>query len=80
MRKISLPLWAETKCDRAKVKLNPTSSRFLRGLSANVPSYCLSKLALNGATIMLADALCSKRIVVNAVCPGWLRTDMGGAS
>lgn len=27
------------------------------GLSADVPSYCLSKLALNGATIMLADAL-----------------------
>ena len=29
----------------------------LDGLSANVPSYCLSKLALNGITIMLAEAL-----------------------
>ncbi|MBW4694170.1 MAG: SDR family NAD(P)-dependent oxidoreductase [Lyngbya sp. HA4199-MV5] len=52
----------------------------LDGLSANVPSYCLSKLALNGATIMLAEALQSKGITVYAMCPGWVRTDMGGAS
>ncbi|WP_414544813.1 SDR family NAD(P)-dependent oxidoreductase [Nostoc sp. CCY0012] len=52
----------------------------LEDLSADVPSYCLSKLALNGATIMLAQALHSKGIVVNSVCPGWVRTDMGGAS
>lgn len=52
----------------------------LRGLSANVPSYCLSKLTLNGATIMLAEALRSRRIAVYAMCPGWVRTDMGGTS
>jgi NAD(P)-dependent dehydrogenase (short-subunit alcohol dehydrogenase family) len=52
----------------------------LDGLSANVPSYCLSKLALNGATIMLAEALQPKGIAVYAMCPGWVRTDMGGAS
>jgi NAD(P)-dependent dehydrogenase (short-subunit alcohol dehydrogenase family) len=52
----------------------------LDGLSPGVPSYCLSKLALNGVTIMLAQALQSDRIAVNSVCPGWVRTDMGGAN
>lgn len=52
----------------------------LGGLSADVPSYCLSKLALNGVTLMLAEKLRSDGIAVNSVCPGWVRTDMGGAS
>ncbi len=48
----------------------------LSELSPEVPSYCLSKLALNGVTIMLAKAL--QGIAVNSVCPGWVRTEMGG--
>ena len=51
----------------------------LDGLSANVPSYCLSKLALNGVTIMLAGSLKEHQIAVNSMCPGWVRTDMGGS-
>jgi NAD(P)-dependent dehydrogenase (short-subunit alcohol dehydrogenase family) len=51
----------------------------LSDLSPDVSSYCLSKLALNGVTIMLAKALAADRIAVNSVCPGWVRTDMGGA-
>lgn len=50
------------------------------GLSADVPSYCLSKLALNGATIMLSQVLRSQNIVINSICPGWVKTDMGGNS
>jgi NAD(P)-dependent dehydrogenase (short-subunit alcohol dehydrogenase family) len=50
----------------------------LEGLSPDVPSYCLSKLALSGVTIMLAQALRGDGIAVNAMCPGWVRTDMGG--
>ncbi|BAZ11639.1 oxidoreductase, short-chain dehydrogenase/reductase family protein [Calothrix sp. NIES-4071] len=52
----------------------------LDGLTTTAPSYCLSKLALNGATIMLAQSLSSKGIVVNSMCPGWVKTEMGGAS
>src|SRR5690348_17358102 len=52
----------------------------LDGLSANVPSYCLSKFALNGITIMLAEALKEHGIAVNSMCPGWVRTDMSGSS
>ena len=52
----------------------------LEGLSANVPSYCLSKMTLNGITIMLAEALKDHRIAVNSMCPGWVRTDMGGST
>jgi NAD(P)-dependent dehydrogenase (short-subunit alcohol dehydrogenase family) len=52
----------------------------LQGLLPDVPSYCLSKLALNGLTIMLAAALRADGIAVNSMCPGWVRTDMGGAN
>lgn len=44
------------------------------------PAYCISKTALNAVTIQLAEALKPRGIAVNAVCPGWVRTDMGGAS
>jgi NAD(P)-dependent dehydrogenase (short-subunit alcohol dehydrogenase family) len=52
----------------------------LGGLSAKVPSYCLSKLTLNGATIMFDQVLRHRGIAVNSVCPGWVRTDMGGSN
>jgi NAD(P)-dependent dehydrogenase (short-subunit alcohol dehydrogenase family) len=50
------------------------------GLSQKVPSYCLSKLTLNGVTIMLDQALRSQGVTVYVMCPGWVRTDMGGAN
>lgn len=42
------------------------------------PAYSVSKAALNAVTRMLADELKRDRILVNAVCPGWVATDMGG--
>ena len=73
---IFLPLLE--KGDKARIINYSSGYGQLAGLSAGVPSYCLSKLAVNGATIMLADALASKNITVNAVDPGWVSSDMGG--
>ena len=42
------------------------------------PSYNISKAALNMATVLLAQALADRGIVVAAVSPGWVRTEMGG--
>jgi len=42
------------------------------------PAYCISKAALNAVTVQLAEWLRPRGIAVNAVCPGWVRTDMGG--
>ncbi|MCP4407002.1 MAG: SDR family NAD(P)-dependent oxidoreductase [Gammaproteobacteria bacterium] len=42
------------------------------------PGYRLSKTALNAVTRIFADELKDTGIKVNAVCPGWVRTDMGG--
>ena len=40
-------------------------------------AYRLSKTALNGVTATLAAEL-RGAVAVNSVCPGWVRTDMGG--
>ena len=44
------------------------------------PAYCVSKASLNALTVMLASELKGTNILVNAVCPGWVRTDMGGSN
>lgn len=48
----------------------------LASMTGDTPAYCLSKLALNGLTMMVANTVKGKNILVNAVCPGWVRTDM----
>ena len=50
----------------------------LAAMGSGTPAYSLSKAALNALTRMLAAELRRERILVNAVCPGWVATDMGG--
>jgi NAD(P)-dependent dehydrogenase (short-subunit alcohol dehydrogenase family) len=51
----------------------------LIGMRDGAPAYSVSKAGLDAVTLMLADALRRDRVLVNAVCPGWVATDMGGA-
>ena len=47
-------------------------------MSAGIPGYGVSKAALNALTLKTAAELKSFGILVNAICPGWVATDMGG--
>jgi NAD(P)-dependent dehydrogenase (short-subunit alcohol dehydrogenase family) len=44
-----------------------------------VPGYQASKAALNALTVSLSKALADSAVKVNAVCPGWVQTDLAGA-
>jgi NAD(P)-dependent dehydrogenase (short-subunit alcohol dehydrogenase family) len=44
------------------------------------PAYRVSKAALNAMTRVMAAELRGTNVLVNAMSPGWVRTDMGGAS
>jgi NAD(P)-dependent dehydrogenase (short-subunit alcohol dehydrogenase family) len=55
-----------------------SGSGSLSGMAAGTPAYSVSKAALNALTRILAAELRADRVLVNAVCPGWVATDMGG--
>ncbi len=48
------------------------------GMSGSAPAYRISKTALNGLTASLHGDYHPRGLIVNSVCPGWVRTDMGG--
>jgi NAD(P)-dependent dehydrogenase (short-subunit alcohol dehydrogenase family) len=50
----------------------------LASMGGGTPAYNVSKAALNALTRTMAGDLRRERILVNAVCPGWVATDMGG--
>jgi NAD(P)-dependent dehydrogenase (short-subunit alcohol dehydrogenase family) len=50
----------------------------LSNMGAGTPAYSVSKAAVNALTRILAAELRADRVLVNAVCPGWVATDMGG--
>ena len=43
-------------------------------------AYRLSKTSLNALSKILSVELKQREISVNAICPGWVQTDMGGPS
>jgi NAD(P)-dependent dehydrogenase (short-subunit alcohol dehydrogenase family) len=52
----------------------------LHDMGGGSAAYRMSKTALNALTRMVAATTAADNILVNSMCPGWVRTDMGGAS
>jgi NAD(P)-dependent dehydrogenase (short-subunit alcohol dehydrogenase family) len=50
----------------------------LTGMESGYFGYRASKAALNVLTKTLAHEVAHRNVMVNSVCPGWVRTDMGG--
>jgi NAD(P)-dependent dehydrogenase (short-subunit alcohol dehydrogenase family) len=71
------PLLAKSAAPRL-VNVSSSSGQLTEGADGWAPAYSISKTALNGVTVQLAAAL--PGCAVNAVCPGWVRTDMGGSN
>ncbi len=72
-----LPLLRQSQA--ARVVNVSSGAGALNSQNGSTPGYSLSKLALNGLTRAFAAQLKNDGIAVNAVCPGWVRTDMGGS-
>ncbi len=66
------------KSDNACIVNVSSGAGSLNDVTAGTPAYSCSKAALNMLTIQLAADLEASGIKVNAVCPGWVRTEMGG--
>jgi len=60
------------------VNLSSTAGQ-LADMGKGYPAYRISKTGVNALTRIAAAELGGGNIKVNAMCPGWVRTDMGGA-
>ena len=70
-----LPLLSKSNTPRV-INVSSGGGQLADGMDTWAPAYCLSKTALNAVTCLFAAAL--PNFSINSVCPGWVRTDMGG--
>ncbi|MEN3352336.1 MAG: hypothetical protein V7640_494 [Betaproteobacteria bacterium] len=52
----------------------------LSEMGAGTPAYRISKASINALTRILAAEFRESNVLVNSMCPGWVRTGMGGES
>lgn len=52
----------------------------LSEMSGSYAAYRMSKVSLNALTRIFANEVSGSNILINSVCPGWVKTDMGGAN
>ncbi len=77
MTQAFLPLLQNSQ--QARIVNVSSGAGAIKNQTGSTPAYSMSKIALNSLTLMLANQLKSSGILVNAVCPGWVATDMGGS-
>ena len=71
-----LPMMAKRRDGRV-VNVSSGSGQ-LSDMGGREAAYRMSKTALNAMTRIFAAELKGKGVLVNALCPGWVKTDMGG--
>ena len=76
LSRYALPLLTEREGGRI-VNVSSGGGQFASGISSSRAPYGISKAGLNALTSTLAGQYST--LIVNAVCPGWVRTDMGGS-
>ena len=64
------------RSDDARIVNVSSGAGQLNDMNGGYPSYRISKSGLNALTRILANE--ESGIRANSVCPGWVRTDMGG--
>src|SRR5262245_44485254 len=69
------PSLRKSKAPRV-INVSSSGGQLTGGADGWAPTYCISKTALNSITVQLAAAW--PKFAVNSVCPGWVRTEMGG--
>jgi NAD(P)-dependent dehydrogenase (short-subunit alcohol dehydrogenase family) len=71
-----LPMMAKRRDGRV-VNVSSGSGQ-LTDMGGHEAAYRMSKTALNAMTRIFAAEVKGKGVLVNAFCPGWVKTDMGG--
>lgn len=60
------------------VMMSSGLGKFCEGVSDYAPIYSISKTMMNAITLHLAKEFSKQGMIVNAMSPGWVKSDMGG--